>query len=312
MKLVSVCVPCFNEEDNIERAYEVLSETLSGIEEVDYEIVFADNASTDGSQDILRRLAETDSRVKVILNARNFGAARSGMNCIMRSNGDAVISFPCDLQEPVEMIPVFVEKWLQGNPVVWGRKESTEEKGPMAFARKTYYRLMALLSDYPFYSQVDGFGIIDRAVLDDVRANYAPGRGMKVIVSSLGYPVCLVPYRQKGRKGGRSSYSVLSYCRTALDVLVEISTKPLFIIGAVSLFLAAFGAIAVVATVIWLIISGPSEGSVVLAMQALCILLLSLVLASVGIVGAYVGHLFVRSTPQPLVSERETINLKER
>lgn len=129
MKLVSICVPCFNEEENIEKAYETLVGVMSTVSSVDYEIIFADNDSLDGSQDILRKLASQDPKVKVIFNSRNYGALRSGMNCLMRAQGDAVISYPCDMQEPAAMIPTFIEKWLAGNPVVWGQKKRKRGKG---------------------------------------------------------------------------------------------------------------------------------------------------------------------------------------
>ena len=309
MKLVSICVPCFNEEENIEKAYETLVGVMSTVSSVDYEIIFADNDSLDGSQDILRKLASQDPKVKVIFNSRNYGALRSGMNCLMRAQGDAVISYPCDMQEPAAMIPTFIEKWLAGNPVVWGQKNESEEKGSISYMRRLYYKLMIKLSDVPFYSQVDGFGIVDKKVLDEVERNYVPGRGIKTMVTSLGFPVCLVSYKQNNRVNGKSSYSFLGYCKTALDTLVEVSTKPLFLVGVAGIVCSLVSLILLIAVIIWQLIDGFSSFSVLVILQALCLLVVSVSSGFVGIVAAYISHIFTRMTPQPLVMEKEVINM---
>lgn len=308
MKMLSICIPCFNESQNIEIAYQRITEVMQGVLEVDYEIVFADNNSTDGSQDVLRALTKRDERVKAILNQSNYGPLRSGMNCLLRARGDAVISFPCDLQEPPEAIPHFVRKWLEGNKVVWGRKTSSGENGVMYRIRALYYKILNHFSETPFYEQVDGFGILDREVVDQLRKLYAPYRGVKTIVSSLGYDVAIIPYVQNARLRGESTYSIGSYFRLALDTLVEISSRPVFIIASTGGLMSLLACMLLIGAIVWVCVTGLTETSPLLLMMALLILLLSLLLLALGVIGTYVVHMFQRCTPQPMVIEKESLN----
>lgn len=169
MKKISICVPCYNEEKNIMDAYNRITNMMRNMDKYDYEIIFADNASKDNSAEIFRQLANQDKRVKVILNYRNYGPRRSGYNACFRATGDAIISLPCDLQEPPEMIPGFVEEWEKGNLIVWGQKTKSKENPINYFLRNIYYKIIDNFSEYPQYEQTTAFGITDRLVYDKVK-----------------------------------------------------------------------------------------------------------------------------------------------
>lgn len=313
MKTVSVCVPCYNESSNIIYTYERVTAVMKSIsDKVDYEIVFADNKSLDGSQAILRELADRDARVKVILNMNNFGPGRSGLNCLLRAEGDAVVSLPCDLQEPPELIPDFVDKWLEGNLVVWGRKTVSGENGIMYRTRSLYYRILGYFSEIPFYDQVDGFGIVDRQVIEQIAKYRAPFRGMKILVGALGFEVVLVPYKQEQRVLGKSSYGVINYFKFALDTLVETSMKPLFAIavaGGCSVFVSL---VSLIASLVWVCIAVGSESSLIFLMLSIILFFCSLNMLCLGVVGTYVAHIFKRGIPEPLVIEQELINFDDK
>ena len=138
-----------------------ISNVLEKMPKYEYEIIFGDNCSTDNSEKILRGLAEKDCRVKVIINNRNFGPERSSKNIMFSSTGDVVISIPCDMQEPPEMIPQFIEEWEKGNLVVLGQKTKSAERNIKYNCRKLYYKIIKKFSDTPQYEQVTGFGCID-------------------------------------------------------------------------------------------------------------------------------------------------------
>ena len=227
MKTISVVVPCFNEEENVVRMCTTLREVLSGVCGYNWEILFIDNCSKDSTPNLLRKLAAEDRRVKVILNNRNFGPDQSGFYALTQASGDCIIGIPCDFQEPPELIPQFVEKWAAGNPVVWGSRESAEERGVMHFARDLYYMVMAACSSLPQYRNVTGFGLIDRRVMLQLAAMRDPWPMLRTMIPELGYVPVFIPYRQRQRAAGKSSYNFFRYFHTALNALVHTSSIPL-------------------------------------------------------------------------------------
>ena len=147
MKLISVITPCYNEEDNVEICYRRIKELFASLGNYRYEHLFIDNASTDRTQEILRRLAAEDKNVKVIINSRNYGHIRSPYYAMFQSRGDALVIVSADLQEPPALIPEFLKHWEQAHKIVLGVKVRSDE-APLMFAlRKFYYRLVKRLSE---------------------------------------------------------------------------------------------------------------------------------------------------------------------
>src|SRR4051812_1637850 len=135
-KMLSVVAGCYNEAENIEEFVSRVGEVMSGLREYDYEIIVIDNASTDGTQAILRRLAAKQSSLKVILNARNFGHIRSPYYALLQAEGDAALAMASDLQDPPELIPQFLAKWEEGYNAVVGVKNKSEETALFFFLRR--------------------------------------------------------------------------------------------------------------------------------------------------------------------------------
>ena len=166
MKRISIVSPAFNEEDNVEACYQAVADLFAKggpLENYEREHIFADNASEDGTATILRRLAEADPCVKVILNARNFGPFRSNFNALRYATGDAVVVFlPADLQDPPEIIPEMVRHWENGIEVVAGSRANREETLMLRTFRRIFYRLSNSLSDFEIPENVGEFQLIDR------------------------------------------------------------------------------------------------------------------------------------------------------
>ena len=141
--LLTILTACYNEEGNVREVYEQVKAAMETVPSYDFEHLFIDNASTDKTVDILRELAATDKRVKVIVNTRNFGQVRSPYHAFLQARGDAVISCVADLQDPPELIPQFVKKWEEGFKVVIGVKRGTREPWLIARTRRFYYWLVA-------------------------------------------------------------------------------------------------------------------------------------------------------------------------
>jgi glycosyltransferase involved in cell wall biosynthesis len=148
-KLLSVVTPCYHEEANVEACYHEVKRVFAELlPEYDREHIFSDNASTDGTVDVLRRLATEDPAVKIIVNARNYGPFRSTFNALLRTSGDAVVvMLPADLQDPPELIADFVRHWEKGYEIVYGIRANREEGILLRIARSIYYRLVARFAE---------------------------------------------------------------------------------------------------------------------------------------------------------------------
>ena len=142
MKTISVMIPCYNEVENAElMANSIVNVFNEALPQYDYEIVFIDNCSTDGTRDVIRNLCENNPKIKAIFNVTNFGQFNSPFYGICQTTGDCTISIACDFQEPVTMIPVFVKEWEKGHKIVSGiktsSKESSRRRAPPYYSRST-------------------------------------------------------------------------------------------------------------------------------------------------------------------------------
>ena len=147
MKKISIITPCFNEELNVELLYNRVKDQFEKLEDYSYEHIFIDNASEDRTVEILKEIASKDNNVKIIVNSRNFGWIRSSQHGLLQGSGDATMFMVADLQDPPELIPEFIEKWQQGNELVIGVKNESAESPLMFMIRKSYYSIVARLSE---------------------------------------------------------------------------------------------------------------------------------------------------------------------
>lgn len=228
MKKISVCVACYNEEENVYPMYNAVTKQMKKfMNQYDYEILFEDNDSKDKTKNILRNIAENDKHVKVIFNARNFGPSRSGMNCNFRATGDVVASIPCDFQVPPELLEEYIRLWEQGNLIVYGQKLESEENSLKKILRKVYYKIIKHFSNTPQYEQLCGLIVIDRKIMEVLKQVYEPDVSLRHIIPELGYKIKLVPYKQQKRRAGKSSYNLYRYFDFAITSLINTSYLPL-------------------------------------------------------------------------------------
>ena len=311
MKKISICIPCFNEGENTDNIYGLLIQELSTIEKYDYEIIFEDNCSTDTSQERLRNLAAKDKRVKVILNARNFGAMKNSGYIMFQATGDAAIGMPCDLQTPVNLIHRYIELWENGNEVVLGQKVGSEESKILYGLRSIYYWIIDKCSDNKEIKQVTGCGLFDKKALKLIESLNEPEPNFRYLITELGLKVALVPYIQKSRKSGKSSYNFISYFYQALQTLVSTSKLPLKLATIVGFILSG---ISFLIGIIYLIYKLIFWDSFEVGMAPILIGIFfwgAFQMFLIGILGQYVGEILTRVTKRPLVVERERINFDE-
>jgi len=310
-KLISIISGCYNEEDNLNAYYEAIKKQMDSLPQYRFECIIADNCSKDRSPQMLEKLAAKDRRFKVILNLKNYGPMRSGMNMFRRARGDAVISLPCDLQEPPELIPVFLEKWEAGNKVVWGQYEKTAENFLMGAARRLFYRIIRLMAENEEIERANGFGLYDREVVDWINQKDLISLVRNYVVD-LGYKPCLIPYRRRARAHGKSSYSLRRYVRTALSSLVMTSKLPLRLSTYLGLLTAGINIIVALFYLVSKLINWSGFDAGIAPIVIGIFFLGAVQLICIGMVGEYVGSLLTLVRRVPLVIEQRTLNFEEK
>lgn len=308
MKKVSVCVPCYNEVGNVRDMAEILTSIMQSLS-YEYEIIFTDNCSTDGTKDILRELASKDAHIKVLMNSRNYGTdGRSDRNTMRYITGDVSIAIPCDFQEPPELIPEFIKYWEEGYQVVCGQKTSSEE-GKIKYAcRHLYYKIIQKLSNVPQYEHISGIMLIDRDILERfIKTDY--DFQIRFAIADMGCKVKLIPYKQRKRKSGRSSYNIWRYLNYAITSLVTTSVAPIRIMTVAGLgfsFLSfAIGLIYLIWKLIWWQNFQMGTAPILIGMFFLG----SVEIFILGIIGEYVGEILSRVSKIPDVVTTEEINI---
>lgn len=308
MKHISVMTPCYNEEGNIRNIYAAVKAQFDKLPQYTYEHIFIDNYSTDKSREILKELAKEDKNVKVILNARNFGPNRSGTYGMLQGNGDALICIVCDLQDPPEMIPKFLEKWEEGYKVVLGQKTKSKENPIMFGIRKLYYKIMGMLSETEHLTNVTGYGLFDKEVLDMIKWMDDPDPYIRGLVTQLGYKWCLVEYTQQERTFGKSSYNFNKYFDFAITGLTHVSKKPLRVVTMFGLIMSLISFLLAVVYLVFKLVNWDKFDAGTAPILIGMFLLGSVQLACLGVIGEYVGAILTKITKRPMVVEEERIN----
>jgi glycosyltransferase involved in cell wall biosynthesis len=304
---VGLVLPCYNEEGNVDELYERLTKVFQGLPQYTYELLFIDNASTDGTVAKIKNLIERDSRVKLIVNARNFGHIRSPFHAMLECPGDCVIAMCTDLQDPPELIPQFLEQWTGGTSMVLGKKKTSQES-PVFFAlRGLYYKLARAMADVPLLEHVTGFGLYDRRVIEimrDFNDPYPYGRGM---IAEIGLPYVTIPYDQPLRKQGITKNNFYSLVDLALLGITSHSKAPLrlatiagFVFSGLS-FLVALGFLLLKLTFWYALPAGYAP--VVIGVFFLG----SVQIFLIGLLGEYVNAVLTHVRKRPVVIERERI-----
>jgi glycosyltransferase involved in cell wall biosynthesis len=308
-KLITIITPCYNEVLNVREIHRRVMAMAAQLPAYRFEHLFVDNASKDGTIDELRKMAAEDPSIKVIVNARNFGADRSGMNALLQAQGDAVGSVAADGQDPPELFNEMIRQWEQGFPVVAAIKDSSDESGLMYRIRTAYYRLVARLANVQVLEHFTGFGLYDRSVIEQIRANFRdPYPYFRGMIAELGLPVARVFYNQARRKRGITSNNFYSLYDLAMLGITNLSKVPLrlvifagFLSALVSFTLGVF--YLVYKLVFW------QSFTVGIAPVVLGLFFLgSVQLIALGIIGEYVGSIHTLVLNRPLVTEKERIN----
>ncbi|MBD2118269.1 MULTISPECIES: glycosyltransferase family 2 protein [Microcystis] len=308
-KLISVMTPCYNEEDNIEDLYSqvktIFENQLSGY---DYEHVFIDNCSKDRTVDILKMLARKDPKVKIIVNARNFGFVRSSYYGLIQPDGDAVIFLMADLQDPPSLIIDFVTKWEEGYKVVQGVRKNSRESFVLFKVKKLYYYVLSRISDVELTRDSTGFGLYDKCVIQSLRKIDDPYPYFKGLISELGFEIAEVEYVSAARKRGVSSANFFMLYDFALLGITSHSRVPIRVATMVGFVMAILSLFVAIAYLVAKLINPNFLPIGIASLHITLFFFSSVQLFFIGLIGEYIGLIHLRSLKRPLVVERERVN----
>lgn len=308
-KLISIVTPCYNEMDNVEELSQRIAAVMAD-QPYDYEHIFIDNASTDGTQPLLRDLASKDKRIKLIFNARNFGHIKSPYHAILQCEGDACILIASDLQDPPEIISEFITKWEEGFKTVLAVKPVSDEHSVMFFLRKTYYQFITRISEVPLVQNATGAGLFDKAVIKVLRQIQSAYPYFRGLVCEIGFPIATVPFRQPRRLRGVTKNNFYTLYDIAMLGITNHSKVPLrfmtiggFALSFFSLFVAFCFLVAKL--LLW--------NTFVLGTAPLLVGLFffgAVQIFSLGLLGEYIGSIHTQVRNMPLVIEIERVNFE--
>lgn len=313
MKTISIVVPCYNEEENVE----ALSDAIRGMFRQDlpdygYEIIFIDNDSADNTRGIIRRLCEKDRGIKGIFNAKNFGQFNSPYYAMLQSTGDCTVLMAADFQDPVEMIPQYVKEWESGFKIVIGVKKSSKENPLMYWLRGCYYKIIKKLSDVEQIEQFTGFGLYDAKFIEVLRQLDDPTPFLRGIVAELGFRRKEIPYEQPLRRAGTTSnnfYKLYDAAMLSITSYTKVGLRLATIFGSICSAISI--AVAFVYLVMKLMYWDRFPAGMAPLLIGVCFLG-SVQIFFIGLVGEYILSMNSRIMKRPLVIEEERINFGEK
>ena len=306
-KMISIVTPCYNEEENIDELYQRIAAVMATLP-YDYEHICIDNASTDGTVKRIKELAAEDKRVKLIVNARNFGHIKSPYYAIQQSNGDACILIASDLQDPPEMIVEFVKKWEEGFKTVLAVKPESEESSLMFFLRKSYYRLITKISEVALVQNATGAGLFDRVVIDILRNIDDPYPYFRGLLCEIGFPIATVPFKQPRRQRGVTKNNFYTLYDIGMLGITNHSKVPLRLMAMSGFFLSFLSLLVAFMFFVAKLLFWDSF-QLGTAPILIGIFFFGAIQAFfIGVLGEYIGSIHTQVRKMPLVVELERVN----
>lgn len=310
-KKISVSTNCFNEVGNIRELYNRIRAVFEKHPEYEWEIVIADNRSTDGTRELLRKIASEDKRFKVILNSNNFGHIRSPMNAFFHTTGDAVVIMCSDLQDPPELIHDFLQKWEEGYQVVCGVKPESKENPLMFGVRRFYYWLLSRFSETEQVQNFTGYGLYDRKFVEAFRKFHDPYPYFRGMIGEIGFRRIEIPFVQEMRKHGKTKNNFFTLYDMAMTGFVNHTKLPLRMAVFTGFFIAACSLLVALAYLIYKLLYWDTF-QLGLAPLVIGLFFFSAVqLIFIGIIGEYIGAIWTQVKNKPLAIEEETINFDQ-
>lgn len=303
-KILSVVVPTFNEEGNIEYAYKEILKVLKTLPKYDYEIIFVDNYSIDKSRNIIKSLAKKDKKITAIFMSRNFTSEYSSHAAMKQAIGDILTIVDCDLQDHPEIIPKFIKKWEEGFPVVVGIRNVINDTFLMKFIRKLFYIIFKKMANIEMPLNAGTFCLLDRKVLDVITELPERNRFFRGLRAWVGFKTAYVEYERRVRKFGKTKNTFFDYIRDAQRGLLGFSFIPLDLMSTLGFLLTFFSFVLAIGYLSWVIFFGnPINASIPIMLSIF--VFGGIQMLGISIVGKYIQIVFeeVKSRPSYVIEE---------
>ena len=308
--MISVVAPVFNERGTLPELHRRLSAVLQELGE--YEVVLVDDGSSDGSWNTLLELAARDPHVRLLRLSRNFGHQAALSAGLDAARGDAVVTMDADLQDPPEVIPKLVAKWLEGFDVVYAVRGEREGEPRIRLASiSLFYRVLHRITPNEIPQNVGDFRLLSRRAADAIAAMPERARFLRGMTTWIGYRQTGVPYPREARFAGESKYPARKLVRLALDGITSFSTTPIKLVTAIGFALVVFcGGVLVWTVYVRFFTSHHPQGWT--SVIAVVLLLGGVQLLSLGVIGQYVARIFDETKQRPLYLVDEVVeNVRE-
>ena len=308
MKKISILIPCYNEEENVNQISEAIINQIEELKVYDYELIFIDNCSTDNTQNLITDLCSKNNKIKAIFNCKNFGQFNSPYYGLQQTTGDCTILICADFQDPVSLIPKFIEEWENGYKIVIGIKNKSKENKLMYFLRSCYYKIIKRLSATEQIEHFTGFGLYDKDFIEVLKKLDDPTPFLRGIVAELGFKRKDIPYEQQRRKAGKTHNNIYTLFDAAMLSFTSYTKAGLRL---ATLAGTVIGCISFVIGLIYLILKlmywDRFAAGTIPILIGICFLG-SIQLFFIGLVGEYVLSINSRIMKRPVVIEEKRIN----
>lgn len=301
--IVTILIPCYNEEENLPLLYEALCNREKGIcsdEKYSYQILFINDGSKDKTQDIIETLSEKDSRIDYVCLSRNFGKECAMLAGFDYAKGDCMVIIDADLQDPPSLIPEMLKYWEEGYEDVYARRNDRGKESLMRkFLSLTFYRMLQSSSKINILPNVGDFRLLDRKCIEAMKELREKERYTKGLFAWIGFKKKELVFERQDRQKGQSAWNYTSLFRLAIDGITSFTTAPLRIATVSGIIVS----IAALVYMCYVLVKALIWGDPVTGYPSLMVAILFLggiQLLSVGIIGEYLARIFIESKDRPV------------
>jgi glycosyltransferase involved in cell wall biosynthesis len=308
MKKISIVTPVYNEEENIEIIINEVENIFKSVPHLDYEHIFIDNASKDKTKDILRKLAQSNKKLKIIFNTKNFGYMRSSYYGVLQGSGDAIILLSADMQDPPELINKFIKLWENGKDIILAQKINTNENMFISFFRKTYYRFVQKISETNLTKDTLGYGLYSKKIIDATKVINDPYPYFRGILTEVDDNIELVQYSQPKRRYGKTKFNFYSLYDVAITGIIKHSKIPIRLMSIIGFFSSFFSIIIALGYLVYKLASCDNFLGGIAPTLIGIYAIASFQLLFMGLIGEYILSIHTNTRRVPLVFEKERLN----
>ncbi len=304
---ISIVTPTYNEIENIENIYKEIKKKFNDLE-CEYEHLIIDNHSTDGTINKIKELAQNDKNLKVIINAKNYGHIKSPYYGLLQSDGDATILMASDFQDPIDLIPKYIDEWKKGKKIVLGEKTSSDENKFKYSLRSFFYRFLNKISEFELTNNTTGSGIFDKSIINKLKKINDPYPYFRGLLSELGEEISTIKFKQPLRKSGETKNNLFTLYDMGMLGIVKHSRKPLRLMTFIGFFASLISLAIGISYLVYKLLYWDSFNLGIAPIVIGIFIVSSIQITLLGLVGEYIGIILLHQRNMPMVVEKQRIN----